>query len=292
MTVSTEQSAPAPLKGYRLKWWEALAVGVVAHSVAWYLKLCFATTKWEWIGRDHFDVGMGGPRVVVAVWHARICMLIPFKPKGRETLALVSANRDGEYLARMLAASNVGAVRGSSRDPRKADKNRGGHQALPELAAAVRRGGVTVVTPDGPRGPRMRAKVGAAALSAAADAPVMPMALSVKRARIFKSWDRFMLPLPFTRGVVAVGTPIQPAEEQDRAQLELRRADVERALNELTRAADARLGRETPEPGPEPQINDAADRGATSNAAGATRDGDAARSVQTDALGGRDGENE
>lgn len=215
-----------------------------------YISLVALTTRWRWIGREHWDDARRRPRLVAAVWHGRLLPLVMVQPKdGRPVVALISANRDGEYIARALKPFGVSAVRGSSRDPNKPGKPKGGAAAAPALVAAARAGGFVVVTPDGPRGPIFRAKPGVATVSAAADAPVLAFSASMSAAIVFKSWDRFMLPLPFGRGAVACEPVVEPSAREDRDALEAKRAEIEAALYRATLAADAAVGRTTPEQG-------------------------------------------
>ena len=158
-------------------------------------------------------------------------------------------------------------VRGSSRDPRKPGKDRGGAAAIAPLVGALGERAIVVITPDGPRGPRMRAKPGIVRIAASAGAPVLPVAYAVRRAKIFKSWDRFMLPWPFNRGAIVFGPLIEPAPESDAAAQEERRQRIEKALLEATRRADAALGRSTPEPGEPVLDEDLAERGGGPNGA-------------------------
>jgi hypothetical protein len=183
-----------------------------------------------------------------AVWHSRLAPIVMLRPRGRRAVALISANSDGDVIARLIANLGGEAVRGSSRDPRKADKHKGAAEAVSKLTTALKEGAIVVITPDGPRGPRMRAKLGVAAVSAAAGAPVLPVAYAVRRARVFRSWDRFMLPWPFNRGVFVFGAPIE-APVDDPEALEAHRAAIEAAVIAATLEADRLVGRETPEPG-------------------------------------------
>lgn len=215
-----------------------------------YIWLIFQTTRWRYEGREHLEAMLAEKSFVAAVWHARLAPIAMLRPRGRRAVALISANRDGAFLARVMANTGAQAIFGSSRDPRKADKSKGGSEALSKAVTALKTGAILVITPDGPRGPRMRAKPGVAAMAAAASAPVLPVAYSVRRALVLKSWDRFMAPWPFGRGVFVFGPPIPPADPSDPDALEARRAEIEAALIAVTERADGLIGRETPEPGP------------------------------------------
>ena len=245
------------------------AIGWLGGFLIW---ATYYTTRWDRIGQDRLEALLADPErrkggFLVAFWHGRLFPIAMIRPKGRAVSAVISGNRDGEIITRILAATGIGAIRGSSRDPRKPDKDRGGAEALAGAVEALGQGVVVAVTPDGPRGPLMRVKPGIAMMAARAGAPVLPLAYSVRRAKAFRSWDRFLLPWPFNRGVFVYGEPIPPADPNDPEALEAFRAALEAAVLAATREADARMGRVTPEPGPplelEPSASDAPSPGGT-----------------------------
>ena len=80
--------------------------------------------------------------------------------------------------------------------------------ALREMVKLVRSGGYVGITPDGPRGPRMRASEGVVAAARLTGVPVVPLGISTTRRRLLNSWDRFLLPMPLSRGVFVWGDPI------------------------------------------------------------------------------------
>ena len=99
-------------------------------------------------------------------------------------------------------------------------------------------GGIPTITPDGPRGPARKTAMGPVALAHLAGKPILPVAWSVERCWRASSWDRLMVPKPFTRGVFVVGDLIAPPESADRDDLEAARTALDKALDDVTRAAD------------------------------------------------------
>lgn len=223
---------------------------VLAALAGFYVWLMFQTTRWRYEGREHLDAMFAEPGFIASVWHARLAPIAMLRPRGRRAVAMISANRDGALLARVMANLGAETVHGSSRDPRKGGKAKGAITAFNQSVAALKAGAILVITPDGPRGPNMRAKPGVAAIAAASGRPVLPVAYSARRAVVFGTWDRFMAPWPFNRGVFVFGPPIAPPERDDAAALERHRAAVEAAMIEATERADRLVGRETPTPGP------------------------------------------
>lgn len=173
-------------------------------------------------------------RMIAAAWHSRI-LLLGHLYRGWDGVALVSRSEDGEIIARMLQRQGQETVRGST--------SRGGARALARMVMKLReRNRVAVIIPDGPRGPRFRVQPGIIALAAKTGYPIVPMTYSARRMKVFNSWDRFILPAPFTRCRVVYGRPLRVPPGLDRAGAEAHRKYLEDALNAITRQADARFG--------------------------------------------------
>lgn len=231
----------------------ATARALAARTLAAYLRFCRATGRWEVMGEAHRALAQSGRgQLILAIWHGRLAM-VPTEMAGRlDVRAFVSLNRDGDLIARILDRFGIGTLRGSTHDPAKPGRERGGRAAfLGALAAfGAERNLIVALTPDGPRGPRMRCHPGVATLTARTGVSVLPWTFSVRRGVVARSWDRFLVPLPFSRGVIAYGPPIPPPEGTGAEALARHGAAIEAALTALTREADARTGRATPEPEP------------------------------------------
>ena len=106
------------------------------------------------------------------------------------------------------------------------------------------------MTPDGPRGPRMRVSEGIIALAILGDVPIIPLTYACRPRKMFSSWDRFTLPLPFCRGVFIWGEPIEVPKDADDTIKETERLRLECALQEITNRADTMLGQPLTEPAP------------------------------------------
>ena len=229
---------------------DALLLGALPPTLAAYARLVDRTTRWRCEGGAHFDglVASGAP-FVCAFWHARLLMLyrvVP--PMGRPGVAMVSAHRDGEAVARTLERLGVGAVRGSAHDPAKPHKAKGGAGALRGLVRLASEGANTAITPDGPRGPRQRAQPGIAQLARLTGLPVLPVAWATSRAVALPTWDRFVLPLPLGRGAFVFGEPVRVGRAP--GAVEAGRAAIEAALNAVTARADEAVGRAPALPAP------------------------------------------
>lgn len=212
------------------------------------------TTRWEVRRAGAMqELAAGGKGVIVAFWHGRLLMGIAlWPPETRRTAVLVSRSADGDIIARAAAHHRVKAVRGSTRKRRRDGTvdGKGAMGAYREMVRHVREGGVMAVTPDGPKGPRMRVTPGALRLAETTGAPVLAVSWSIRARKVLGSWDRFILPFPFSRGVIIWSEPRYLPENPDPADRETAQQWLEDTLIALTREADLACGAEPVEPAP------------------------------------------
>lgn len=233
----------------------ALACG--SFVLALYLRFVFLTSRLEIVNGAVLEgLRARGEPFIPAFWHGRMIFLTKVFNRFPGAAVLISNHRDGELIARVLRHMGIAAIRGSAARPGKADK--GGIVAFREMLRRLKKKCAIVgITPDGPRGPRMRAAPGVIRLAEKSGAPIIACTWSGTRCIVFESWDRLMLPLPFCRAVAMVGEPITITHMHDDAAREAARAALEATLNRLTQACDARLGRALIEPAPQPAAQSA-----------------------------------
>jgi len=154
-----------------------------------------------------------GRQVILAFWHDQLFLMVKGY-RGPGAQVMISASKDGELIARTMGYFNIGAVRGSS--------TRGGRAAFREMLDLARQPVDLVITPDGPKGPRHQVKEGIVQLARLSGRPVVPMAFACSRGVRFRSWDRFLLPLPPGRGVFAFGPPLYYAADDTAESYRLR----------------------------------------------------------------------
>jgi lysophospholipid acyltransferase (LPLAT)-like uncharacterized protein len=194
------------------------------------LQAIMTTTRYQTVGPETFrEFQRVGQPVIYVLWHGRLLPLT-YGRRGEGVVALISRNRDGEYIARIVERWGFETVRGSS--------SRGGMAALRELVRKVREGKSIAITPDGPRGPREQMKPGALILAQLSGAPIIPAAASAERAWWFGRWDRFLIPQPFSRIRVAYGEPLFVPRQLGEAGLESYQAEVQARLNALMHQVD------------------------------------------------------
>lgn len=162
-----------------------------------YRTLC-STLRVVEIGRESVEELVASPSsIVVGFWHDEFFPLI-YMRRQLHCMAIASASRDGDFLSGVLTRMGVEVARGSS--------SRKGTQALLEVVRRLQTDAVAAcIALDGPRGPRHVIKPGSLFLAARAGVYIVPTRMFMERAHIFKSWDRFQLPLPFSRVRIVYG---------------------------------------------------------------------------------------
>ena len=226
-----------------------LSMSPTGHALlAWgavqYLRAVKVTNRWEQKVPAATAALLDDDKPVVACfWHGRLAVMRPaWRRSPSRFHMLISGHRDGEVVAIAMRRLGFPVISGSSR--------RGGTSALRAMSQVLWRGDSVGITPDGPRGPRMRAKLGAIKAAQAAGVPIVPVTGSIRRCRVLKTWDRFLGADFFSRGLLLFGEPIEVPKGLDRDGMEAKRLELETVLNDLTREADLACGLEPVEPAP------------------------------------------
>jgi lysophospholipid acyltransferase (LPLAT)-like uncharacterized protein len=197
-----------------------------------------------------------GRPFILCFWHGRILMM-PFAWDASRTIhMLISRHPDGQLIAHTVAHFGIKTAAGSS--------SRGGASALRLMVRALRAGDYVGITPDGPRGPRMRASDGAIHLARLAGAPLVPAAFGARARKVLGSWDRFVVAAPFAGGAFVWGEPIEVARDIDENGIERARRALEDSLNAVTAEADRLCGQEPVAPAPLPSAPEPSSAGAAS----------------------------
>jgi lysophospholipid acyltransferase (LPLAT)-like uncharacterized protein len=218
---------------------------VLCWLAAGLIRIIYLTNRWQIIGGDIPEkFWTDGKPFIICFWHGRIMMMRYIWRDKRPISMLISDHQDGQLIARTITHLGIKSVVGST--------SKGGARALREMVKWINAGEYIGITPDGPRGPRMRISDGVIALSRLSGVPIVPVSYSVSRGKNVGSWDRFLIAYPFGRGVFIWGDPIHIGkDDQDQTRLA-----VENSLNDLTRRADELVGREVIEPAPRAQAGE------------------------------------
>ncbi|MBN2241918.1 MAG: lysophospholipid acyltransferase family protein [Acidobacteria bacterium] len=217
---------------YRMSFPERMKTLFITELGYWIILLVGRTLRWEVEGWGNLEaIHQKGRRFVGVFWHNRIFMTSYFF-RNRNIVAMISRNRDGEYIARVGRRLGFGAARGSG--------SRGGRGAVVETLRALQAERDVFFTLDGPRGPRYIAKPGAAYVAGKSGSPILPFNISVEKKWVMASWDGFIVPRPFSRALVLIGPAIEVAAHADAAEMERIRERIQQSMNGLSHEADSR----------------------------------------------------
>jgi lysophospholipid acyltransferase (LPLAT)-like uncharacterized protein len=184
-------------------------------------KLKSSHDGWKYMKRFTTD----RPLSIGVFWHDRI-LLITYFWRFSNYAAMVSESFDGEYIARTSQRFGHGMARGSS--------TRGGTKALRLMKnLLVREKFSLTLTVDGPKGPRYKVKSGVILLAKLTGVPIIPTLIQPKKFWTLKSWDKLQIPKPFTRAKIFIGEPVWVSREADKEDMEDKRRELQRKLDEL-----------------------------------------------------------
>ncbi len=230
----TPPAAPAGGGGPRRMTWRRRLGYALLKPAAWALvNFLWLSCRVRVIGQHNMDrarADQAGGAVIPCYWHQQhlFCgwYMLQQLRQGMKVGFLISPSVDGEIPAKIVAARGARVIRGSS--------TRTGAQALREMYQVISVEGVSpVTTSDGPTGPIFKFKPGAAMLARMTGVPMVPLACAASSAWYLGSWDRFMIPRPFSRVVVAVGAPVAVDKTHSSRDFSEVQQQMEAAINGL-----------------------------------------------------------
>lgn len=196
----------------------------------WLLQIWARTLRFELEDRAGVVDAPPNERYIGALWHNRL-LLLPFILRHylpqRRGAALISASRDGAILADLVERFGYDTVRGSS--------SRKGASAIRQLGEVIAGGGDVVITPDGPRGPAYVLGQGIIYLAQQSGTEVVPINMEYSNSWRVKSWDRFILPKPFSRVRVIFDRPHRVAATITETEFETERLRLQEAMLALVK---------------------------------------------------------
>ncbi|MBN2568411.1 MAG: lysophospholipid acyltransferase family protein [Deltaproteobacteria bacterium] len=210
-----------------------LLVSLLYHFIRLYLSTCRLQVINEHPILNQLN---GGCKVVAALWHQRFFGLIGYARKFciYEPSAIISRSDDGEMIAQLALRLGFRPIRGSSTS--------GGRQALMAMVDDLAHNQVAAHAVDGPQGPRGLVKAGLIKIAQLSGAAIIPVYVSMNRAWRLNSWDRFLIPKPFSRIVLEWGDPIVVPPELDPDAFENFRLDVEGKMKNGHTKLDQSMG--------------------------------------------------
>jgi lysophospholipid acyltransferase (LPLAT)-like uncharacterized protein len=237
MSSTPEKPPPSPRRSraggivvpHRPRWYQWIAAWLIVGLI----KIVSGTLRSRWQDTSgYFDSGQSGP-AIYCVWHNRLALsmlayygYVRKRSHSSGMAAMVSASKDGGFLAAILECFKVQPVRGST--------SRRGPQALLELTTWAERGFDLAITPDGPRGPCYEVQEGVMSLAQITGLPIIPFSYDAAWKLRARSWDRFQIPLPFSRCEMRMGKPVRVPHEATDEQRAVLRQELETTLRNLS----------------------------------------------------------
>lgn len=219
-----------------------VARSIAVWAVILYARLYISLGRCVIHNRETLDGLVARGPFIICFWHSRI-LLFPFVWNYPVKVhILISHHRDGQMIARVSANFGIGGIMGSA--------SKGGSQALRGIIRTLKGGDCVGITPDGPRGPRMRVSPGTVHTARMAGVPIVPVAISASRRKVANSWDRFIVPMPISRFEAIVGEPMEIDRNADETQTEAARLKLENQLIDMTRRIEEGFGLTPVEPAP------------------------------------------
>ncbi|MCI5124496.1 MAG: DUF374 domain-containing protein [Candidatus Electrothrix sp. AR5] len=185
----------------------------------------FGTCPVQIRGQENLEKEMGqGKAAIVPIWHYSVFYMLYYL-RQYPGVVMVSASKDGEYIARVAGLLGFETVRGSA--------NRFGVRALKGMVGQVKQGKAAGIVADGSQGPPLKMQPGAIMLAAKSGSPIMPVVWAAKRYKVFNSWDHSVIPLPFSPIILQCGELIYVEPKLTSARVEEYRQQVETSMNSM-----------------------------------------------------------
>ena len=209
----------------RINWKMLLTTRPVLRIIYWIIRLYLGTIRIKVENEKQWmEIVEGKGRVLLCTWHQQFFTAIRHfrNYKKWHPALMISKSYDGEMIAGVASRTGWNPVRGSS--------SKNGKQALTEMIQCLQKNGLAAHILDGPRGPAGKVKVGAIRLALDSDAVIVPFYIKAENAWYFNSWDRFMVPKPFSRATLWYGECIYLKPAKTKEQLEESRLFLENTM--------------------------------------------------------------
>jgi lysophospholipid acyltransferase (LPLAT)-like uncharacterized protein len=215
----------------KLKWSRRIQIPIVAAAVYSVIRTLGPTLRYEVLGWQHAErVYASKKQCIWAFWH-RVIIPIVWWRRHHGVVIMNTTAFDGQWTRKVIEWLGFGTAQGSS--------SRGGLRGLAVMARKLEQGFDCGFTIDGPRGPRYIAKPGPVMLARKTGCPILVFHIGVDRGKTFKkTWDHFLLPMPFARATILFSPPIYVPRDADAAMLEAKHAEMQRELERVRDLAE------------------------------------------------------
>jgi len=179
-----------------------LAYSVICWVGAKYIKFVSFTNSWSFINKKYVEnLWKKNEAFILCFWHGRLLMMPLSWNKEKKINVLISTHSDGQLLSKTVKHFNIETITGSS--------SKGGSEAIRNIIKSLKSGISIGMTPDGPRGPRMKVNSAIIKIASLTGHKIVPLSYSVKKKFFLNSWDKFLVALPFGKGCFIWGKPIK-----------------------------------------------------------------------------------
>jgi lysophospholipid acyltransferase (LPLAT)-like uncharacterized protein len=213
------------------RWWRRVRPAVLSRFAYWLVRLFGATWRIKVLNEEKLLALKEGK--VYCTWHGR-SLIGSIQYRKRGFWVIISKSKDGDIQTHIFEKLGFKVIRGST--------GRGGERALIESIRELRKGESMAITPDGPRGPNKVVQGGVMVMAKKAGSWLIPCGVSARPRILVKSWDRYMVPLPFAKGLVIFGDPMLVPTDATDEEVERIRIQFENEITRLEIEAEKMLG--------------------------------------------------
>ncbi|MDH7480784.1 MAG: lysophospholipid acyltransferase family protein [Armatimonadota bacterium] len=205
--------------------------------LAWlFVSIIGLTTRKKVVGFEHVQrLIESGQGFIMAVWHGRTLLPI-YHCRGMGIWAITSLSRDGEIQTGVVSRFGYKTIRGSS--------GRGAVKAALAACKKLEDGEILAITPDGPRGPRRQVQEGIIFMAQRSGCPIIPIGAAARRRKLLPTWDKYAIPLPFSKCAIVYSEPITFGEGATLEAAEEPELMLKRILDDVQRQAEEMVGEE------------------------------------------------
>ncbi|MDB2618403.1 lysophospholipid acyltransferase family protein [Alphaproteobacteria bacterium] len=184
--------------------------------------------RWKYlVVNEKSNIFKNDQEYIFCCWHNRLFLGPHLLPRNRIINALQSSHSDGMVTSLAFQYLGMKVILGSSK--------KGGMQAFRKMVKCIQSGESVAITPDGPKGPKETVKEGIIKLAQITEKPIIPLVWSTNKYKAFNSWDNFVLPFPFSKGVYSFGNPVYVKKKINDEEIDKARKNLENEIKRLTK---------------------------------------------------------
>tara|TARA_B100000700_G_scaffold300885_1_gene369545 strand:- start:88 stop:759 length:672 start_codon:yes stop_codon:yes gene_type:complete len=208
-----------------------LAYSFICWIASKYIKFVSLTLKWKYLNKKHADtLWKNNENFILCFWHGRLLMMPLSWKKEKKINMLISEHPDGQLISKTVKYFGINTIHGST--------SKGGTKAIRNIIESLKSGQSVGITPDGPRGPKMKINSAIIKIASLTGFKILPLSCSVKNKFFLKSWDKFLVALPFGKGCFAWGEPLKIKKKITKEEDLKLSNKLEKILLKLTKEAD------------------------------------------------------